>query len=162
MLPCSSCFVCMSAILPPGKQTVKWQEWPSICLYPNGSLAHHQACIKNYTNKSTNSNKKSSHYWWSVQYVLVEWVNHAQATHPARSLLLLPQQSRRWWDVSMSEPYTSSSTPWWIRTSQALRSSAQTQTASERGSVLAAERTVVIVLATMPRKWGTRGIAKCT
>lgn len=53
------------------------------------------------------------------------------------------------------------STLWWIRTSQALRSSAQTPT-FKKGICLSCRRTVVIALATMPRKQGTRGTAKCT
>lgn len=76
--------------------------------------------------------------------------------------LFLPQQSQRRWNVSMSGLSTSLLTPWWIKTSPALRSSARTQIASKRGSVSAAGRTVVIILATMPRKRGTRGTPRCT
>lgn len=80
------------------------------------------------------------------------------------SVLCLPilQQSQRWWNVSTSGLYTSLSIPWWIRISRALRSSAPTPTASKRASVSAAGTTVVIALATTPRKPGRRGTARCT
>lgn len=59
--PC--CFACVTAVFPPGEQAVRRQEWPLTLLHLSGSLAHHWASTKNYTNKNTNSNSATRYGW---------------------------------------------------------------------------------------------------